>query len=80
MSVAMGAEGLQCAVCLHVQFAAAEHDKPIIGRIREAVTMYDGTALCRLHMEDYDRATGGGLLAIACRIIGVRRPRRGLRP
>lgn len=69
--------GLQCAVCLHVAFAAAENDREPAPRVAYAETLIGGTALCRLHIEDYDRAHGNWLLSIACRIIGVRPPHRG---
>lgn len=62
----------QCAICLYVQFLARETDQHA-PPVEDAVTMVDGTALCALHLEDYDRDQRAGqwLLRIAARILGV---------
>lgn len=72
----MGAAGLQCAICHHVRFLHVEterFDGETPPEIRQAVTLVDGTALCALHIEDYDRSwrSKGWLLRIAGNILGV---------
>lgn len=48
---------LTCAVCLWCEFLDAELDTPgfLRDRVAPAVTTVDGTALCALHMEDFQR-------------------------
>lgn len=73
----MGAAGLQCAICHHVRFLWNESEKfdnePTTPEVRQAVTLIDGTAVCALHIEDYDRSAKGQswLLRIAGNILGV---------
>lgn len=72
----MGAAGLQCAICHHVRFLQVEterFDHMPAPEIRQAVTLIDGTAVCALHIEDYDRSHRGHgwLLRIAANILGV---------
>lgn len=71
-----GAAGLQCAICHHVRFLHVETDRfdgEDPPEIRQAVTLIDGTAVCALHIEDYDRSLRGQgwLLRIAGSILGV---------
>ena len=71
-----GAAGLQCAICHHVRFLAVETETPTslpIPEVRQAVTLIDGTAVCSLHIEDYDRSARGQgwLLRIAGNILGI---------
>lgn len=63
---------LECAICHHVRFVKVESEILPLDEIRPAVTTIGGTALCGLHIEDYDRAHGCWLLKIAAGIVGVR--------
>lgn len=70
----MGAAGLQCAICHHVRFLWVEterFDGQTPPEIKQAVTLIGGTAVCALHIEDYDRAHQTWLLRIAGNILGV---------
>lgn len=64
--------GLECAICHHVRFVAVESELDVEREIRPAVTLIGGTAVCALHIEDYDRAHANWLLKIAAGILGVR--------
>lgn len=46
---------LACAVCLWCQFLDTELDSPFRHPVVPAATTVDGTALCVLHMEDFQR-------------------------
>lgn len=63
----------QCAVCLHVRFLRAERDEPL-NVVSAAVTTLHGTAVCQLHIEDVDHASGKWLIRMVAGILGPHTP------